>query len=171
MLEAFRAGKVAFMPNTELFYTWMEDKTKSEVAGKIGYAPIPTPMIAPAWGHGLAISTVGAKTEAQRAAAGEFIGWVSSKEIEMQKLAKNFIPLRTSTRNTPLMKKMFPKDLLSAMDFSNTVSKITFWRIPEWPEIGDNLGIVLEQIYTGQRTDIQAGLDDAVEFAKQALSK
>ncbi len=171
-VEAFRSGKVALLVESNVNYSWMMDKSKSQVVDKVGFAPIPAPLPAGSFGHGLAISAAGAKTEAQKKAAAEFIGWATSKEIEMQKLAKYHLPVyRQSSMKSSLMQSVFPKDFLEAEAYSNKVAKITFWRIPEWPEIGDNLGVVLEQLYTGQRTDIQAALDEAVEFAKQALRK
>ena len=48
-------------------------------------------------------------------------------------------------------------------------------QIPEWPEIGDYLGIKLEELFTkafaGEDYDIQATLDDAVNYAKEVLEE
>ena len=33
---------------------------------------------------------------------------------------------------------------------------MTIWRTPQWPDIGDNLGIALEQVFTGTQTDVRA---------------
>jgi multiple sugar transport system substrate-binding protein len=170
-VEAFRSGKLAFLLDTYIFYNWMEDPTKSNVVGKVGYAAPPSPVPSSAFGHGLAISAVGAKTEKQKQAAGEFIGWATSKEIEMKKLAQKMNVYRQSSLDSPLMTKFFAPEIITAMNEAGKVTKVCFMRRPEWPEIGDNLGIVLEQIYTGQKSDIQAALDEAVDFANGVLNK
>ena len=46
-----------------------------------------------------------------------------------------------------------------------------FPRIPEWSEIGDNLGIILEELFVGTRTDIGASLDEAAGYAVKVLEK
>jgi multiple sugar transport system substrate-binding protein len=55
------------------------------------------------------------------------------------------------------------------------VQRLTIAQIPEWGEIGDYLGIKLEELFTAaynrQPYDIQAALDDAVEHARRALGR
>jgi len=55
------------------------------------------------------------------------------------------------------------------------VQRMCILQIPEWPEIGDYLGIKLEELFakaaTGKPYDIKAALDDAVEYAKGVLKK
>ena len=168
-VESFRSGKVAFFIDAGLFYNWIEDKTKSNVVGKAGYAAPPSPLPYGPAGHGLAISAIGAKTEKQKQATAEFIGWATSKEIEMKKLQKGIKGYRQSTLKSPLMLKFFSPEWIKAVTTPGIDTNVTFMRRPEWPEIGDNLGVILEQLFTGQRTNIQDALDEAVAFAKEAL--
>ena len=42
---------------------------------------------------------------------------------------------------------------------------------PAWPEIGDTLGLALEEIFTGTRDDIQGALDEAAFTAEDALAR
>jgi len=171
-IEAFRAGKVAFFIDGDVFYDWMEDETKSEVVGLVGYLAPPVPLPSGAYTHGLAISAIGAETEIEKEAAGEFIGWATSKEMEMIRLKSLLIMgNRASTLNSPEAQEIYPKEVLDAIEARGEVTEITFMRIPEWPGIGDYLGIVLEEIFTGNRTDIQAALDEAVKNAEDLLSK
>ena len=170
-IEAFRAGKVVFFLDGDVFYDMMEDPSKSQVAGKVGYAPPPTPIPSGAYTHGLAISKIGAKTEGEKKAAGEFIAWATSKELELLRLEKNIMGNRMSTLNSDAMKKLYPQEVRDAIDARGKVTKITFMRRPEWPGIGDNLGILLEELFTGTRTDIQGALDEAVAKAKELLKK
>jgi len=49
------------------------------------------------------------------------------------------------------------------------VTKVTIWSSPQWPDIGDNLGIALEEVFTGTQPDVQATLNDAVQYARDAM--
>ena len=40
-----------------------------------------------------------------------------------------------------------------------------------WPDLGDRWGIILEELVTGTRTDIQGGLDELDAFAKELVAK
>jgi multiple sugar transport system substrate-binding protein len=170
-LEAFRSGKVAFMIESTPFADWMEDPTKSSVADKVGYVKPPAPLPSAAYGHGLAISSVGAKDECTRQAAGKFIAWATSKEQEQARLRDNVFSdyNRSSTINSDYFQKHVKPQILSGLKDTNPVTQVTFWSGPQWPDIGDNLGIALEEVFTGTQPDVQASLNDAVQYAQDAL--
>ena len=42
---------------------------------------------------------------------------------------------------------------------------VTFWQDPRWQELGNQWGIMLEELITGSRTDIKATLDELEAFA------
>ena len=170
-LEAFRSGKVAFMIESTPFADWMEDPTKSSVADKVGYVRPPAPLPSAAYGHGLAISSVGAKDECTRQAAGKFIAWATSKEQEQARLRDNVFSdyNRTSTIQSDYFQKHVKPQILSGLNDTNPVTKVTIWASPQWPDIGDNLGIALEEIFTGTQPDVQSTLTDAVQYAKDAM--
>jgi len=170
-LEAFRSGKVAFMIESTPFADWMEDPTKSSVADKVGYVRPPAPLPSAAYGHGLAISSVGAKDECTRQAAGKFIAWATSKEQEQARLRDNVFSdyNRSSTIKSDYFQKHVKPQILSGLTDTNPVTQVTFWSGPQWPDIGDNLGIALEEVFTGTQPDVQASLNDAVQYAQDAL--
>ncbi|TAL94710.1 MAG: sugar ABC transporter substrate-binding protein [Paraburkholderia sp.] len=170
-LEAFRSGKVAFMIESTPFADWMEDPTKSSVAGKVGYARPPAPLPSAAYGHGLAISAVGAKDECTRQAAGKFIAWATSKEQEQARLRDNVFSdyNRTSTVESDYFQKHVKPQILAGLKDTTPVSKVTFWPSPQWPDIGDNLGVSLEEIFTGTQKDIPGALNDSVQYAQDAM--
>lgn len=172
-VEAFRSGSTAFFIDGDVFYSWMEDPEKSLVAGNVGYAAPPAPMPSGAYVHGLAISAVGAETEAEKRAAAEFIAWATSEEMEMARVAAGNVSeyARSSTLFSAEMDAVYSDEVKAALEARGEVTEVTFMRLPEWPEIGDYLGIVLEELFTGTRTDIQAALDDAVDNAKEVLSR
>lgn len=170
-LEAFRSGKVAFMIESTPFADWMEDPSKSSVADKVGYTRPPAPLPSAAYGHGLAISAVGAKDECTRQAAGKFIAFATSKEQEQARLRENVFSdyNRTSTVQSDYFQKHVKPQILAGLKDTTPVSKVTFWPSPQWPDIGDNLGVALEEVFTGTQTDIPGALNDAVQYAQDAM--
>ncbi|MCP4353535.1 MAG: sugar ABC transporter substrate-binding protein [Desulfobacterales bacterium] len=172
-IKTFRTGKAVFFIDGDVFYSLVEDPEKSLVAGKIGYAVPPSPLPSGAYVHGLAISAVGAKTKDEKKAAAEFIAWATSKEMEIARVEKGIVSeyARKSTLNSSQMEKYYPSEVRATLAARGKITKITFMRRPEWPDIGDYLGGVLEKLFTGDRTDIQKALDDAVKHAKKVLGK
>ena len=170
-LEAFRSGKVAFMIESTPFADWMEDPSKSSVADKVGYSRPPSPLPSAAYGHGLAISSVGAKDECTRQAAGKFIAFATGKEQEQARLRDNVFSdyNRTSTVQSDYFQKHVKPQILAGLNDTTPVSKVTFWPSPQWPDIGDNLGIALEEVFTGTQKDIPGALNDSVQYAQDAM--
>lgn len=176
MLDSFMAGKVAMLTCDTDFMLWVENPEKSRVAGKVGYAPFPAGpagRVTNSWAHGIAISKPGARSEKVRKAAGLFIAWITSKESEIRRVkAGQFLQIaRKSTlesvefeeklKDHPDWVVAFREDLKSARPL--------FPRMPQWPQIGDYLGIILEELFVGTRKDIKASLDEAVDYAAKVL--
>jgi len=119
------------------------------------------------------MSKSGNKTELEKKASALFIAWITGKESEINRVkAGQYLQIaRKSTlestefeeqlKNFPDWIEAFREDLKSA--------KPLFPRMPQWPQIGDNLGIILEEIFVGTRTDIKASLDEAVAYAEKVL--
>lgn len=169
-LNAFRAGKVAFMIESTPFADWMEDPAKSSVVDKVGYTRPPAPLVGGSYGHGLAIAAKGAKDECTRQAAGKFIAWATSKEQEQARLKAGVFSdyNRTSTIDSPYFQQHVKPQILQGLKDANPVDEVTIWRTAAWPDIGDNLGVTLEEIFTGSRTDVKGSLGEAVQYAEDA---
>lgn len=172
-VEDFRAGHVVFLIESDVFGPWMEDKTKSNVVGEVGFAPPPAPLPSAGWAHGWAVSRVGAKTACERALAGEFVGWATSKAMEQNRLSDGIASDigRTSTLQSPAFKKLVPAEYIQAMIDTAPKTKLLIMKSPAWPEIGDNLGLVLESLFTGSQTDIKAALGQAAFDAEDSLAR
>lgn len=172
-LEAFRSGKVAFMIESTPFADWMEDPKKSSVVDKVGYVRPPSPLASAAYGHGLAISATGAKDECTRQAAGKFIAWATGKEQEQARLKDNVFSdyNRSSTIASDYFRKHVKPQIQAGLTDTTPVSRVTIWPSPEWPDIGDNLGVVLEEVFTGTRGDVQSALDEANEYATEVMQR
>ena len=104
-------------------------------------------------------------------AAGRFIAWATSKDQEQARLRNGVFSdyNRSSTIASPYFKQHVAPQIQAGLNDTNPVTQVTIWRTPQWPDIGDNLGIALEQVFTGTQTDIRGTLDEADQYAKDAL--
>ena len=64
-----------------------------------------------------------------------------------------------------------PAAYIQALEAAAPATKLLIWNGAQWPEIGDNLGLVLEEIFTGSRKDIKASLDESAVFAADVLKR
>lgn len=172
-VEAFRGGQVAVLIESDVFGPWMEDPAKSQVAGKVAYAPPPEPLPSAGWAHGWAVSSVGAKDDCAKVIAGDFVGWATSKEMEQQRLAAGIASDigRVSTLQSEAYRKSVPQEYIDAVLATGSRTNLLIMASPAWPEIGDTLGLALEELFTGTRDDVQGALDEAVFAAEDALSR
>ena len=172
-VEAFRSGQVVFLIESDVFGPWMEDKAKSAVVGKVGYAPPPSPLPSAGWGHGWAVSTVGAKDDCTKAVAGDFVGWATSKEMEQHRLADGIASdiARKSTLQSPAYKASVPAEYVQALLDTGPKTSLLIMSSPAWPEIGDNLGLTLEELFTGTKKDVKGALGESVFAAEDALQR
>lgn len=172
-VEAFRSGKVAIVIESDVFGPWMEDAEKSLVVGKVGYAPPPEPLPSAGWSHGWAVSTVGAKDECTKAVAGDFVGWSTSQEMEAKRLAAGIASDigRVSTLQSDAYKSAVPAEYIQALLDTGPRTSLLIMANPAWPEIGDTLGLTLEELFTGTRSDIPDALNEAVFSAEDSLRR
>lgn len=172
-VEAFRGGQVAYLIESDVFGPWMEVPDKSVVAGKVGYAPPPEPLGSAGWAHGFAVSAVGAKDECTKKVASDFVGWATSKDMEARRLSNGIASDigRQSSLKSEAFSKAVPKEYIDALLATGSRTQLLIMASPAWPEIGDNLGLALEELFTGTKTDIQATLDEAAFTAEDALRR
>lgn len=172
-VEAFRGGQVAILIESDVFGPWMEDATKSQVVGKVGYAPPPDPLPSAGWAHGWAVSSVGAKDDCAKLIAGDFVGWATSKEMEQKRLAAGIASDigRISTLQSEAYKASVPQEYIDALLATGAKTNLLIMASPAWPEIGDTLGLALEELFTGTRDDIQGALDEVAFVAEDALAR
>ncbi|HSV32148.1 MAG TPA: sugar ABC transporter substrate-binding protein [Atribacteraceae bacterium] len=180
VMDAFAAGKIAIASFANLKMDYLMDPEESVVVDKMGYAPPaagPKGRVSNTSTHGLAISSPGCRTEEERVAAGKFIGWFTSKENEIRKVlaGSGLTNARTSTFASPEFAAAYPAEFIEAQLAMMEAQELTIPQIPQWPEIGDYLGLKLEELfakaYVGEPYDIQAALDDAVRYAQEVLAE
>ncbi|NUS70481.1 MAG: sugar ABC transporter substrate-binding protein [Ensifer adhaerens] len=170
---AFTSGQVAMLIESTPLVGMAIDPKSSKVAGKVGYLPPPAPLTGGGYGHGLAIGMKANKDEASKACAGLFVAWATSKENEARRLeAGQFSELnRTSIMTSPKFAELYGPDLGQALADTGKVTAVNFWQNPQWPDLGDRWGIILEELITGTRTDIKEGLDELDGFAKDLVAR
>ncbi|MET0598892.1 MAG: sugar ABC transporter substrate-binding protein [Mesorhizobium sp.] len=171
--SAFLSGQVAMLIESTPLAGLAIDPKASKVVGKVGYLPPPTPLTGGGYGHGLAIGAKANADEAAKDCAGLFIAWATSKENEQRRLAEGqFGELnRTSVMNSDEFARRYGPDLGKALEETGAVTAVNFWQDAQWPDLGDRWGIILEELVTGTRTDIQGGLDELDAFAKELVAK
>ncbi|MGR3378990.1 ABC transporter substrate-binding protein [Salipiger abyssi] len=172
-IEAFRGGQVAILIESDVFGPWMEDPEKSSVVGKVGYAPPPDPLPSAGWAHGWAVSKVGAADDCLKTVAGDFVGWATSKDMEQTRLEAGIASDigRTSTLQSDAFKALVPQAYIDALLETGPKTDLLIMTSPVWPEIGDTLGLTLEELFAGTRDDVQSALDEAAFFAEDSLMR
>lgn len=163
-------GKVAMIIDSIDFLDRVVDPEKSNVIGKLGCAPVPRgeggrhPAI---FTLGLALSKPANKNAKQREASMEFIKWATSKEIEEGKAFEAHIP--TPTRRSIFEDQRFTSKYgedvypgwLSSYITDLEIADPDFRpRIVEWRELGDRMGVAIEEIISGIKPAKKA-LDEA----------
>ena len=173
VIEGFRSGQVGLIIESDVMGPWAEDTTKSRIAGRVGYAPPPDPLPSAGFAHGFAISAKGNPTECSKSVSAEFVAWSTSKEMEARKVKAGILSdfARRSTLDNPEFKARINPDYIQALRDTAPKTDLLIWKSPLWPEVGDDLGLELEQVFTGSQPDIKRALDSAVSQAEQVVKR
>lgn len=105
--QQFQQGKIFAFLDINLFVPNLENKTKSMVAGNVGYAPVPRGKCGRAsfiggWGYGINPFSKNA------GAAWTFIQWVTSKKLNLEMKLTGWPSPRSSAWESPEFKKIDP---------------------------------------------------------------
>jgi len=178
--SAFTSDKVAMIIDANNFMTRIEDPSKSQIVGKIGYAVIPSgpagrfPGI---YAMGLAVSSVGAKTEKEKLAAAKFIQWATSADMQLDCALQTGVvsATRRSVFENPAFIARYD-DVNYPGWRSSTIESYEIAMpqfrplIPEWREFGNIVGIALEQAIAGQKSPKDA-LDWAAKETEEIMKR
>ena len=162
--EAMSTGITAMIIDATPFAAIFNNPKESKVAGKIGYAA--GPQVPSIWISAFAINTASKK----KGATWLWLQWVTSKQIQLryalQQEGGSFDVSRLSVTKDPRYVKRWslPSPSGNFLDVSwaniNRSSPDYRPRVPEYWEIGDRIGIAVEEVITGSKTAKQA-LDEA----------
>ena len=181
-LALFASGHCGMWIDATVAGGMLFDPKQSQVADKVGFAPMPTGSFKGAptwlWSWNLAIPT----TSKQQAAAKEFITWATSKDYIKLVAAQNgwvAVPpgTRQSTYDNADYKKAAPfaAFVLNAIDIANPNGQTEqkrpytgaqFVAIPEFQGIGTQVGQTVAATLTGQQT-----VESALKAADSATER
>jgi multiple sugar transport system substrate-binding protein len=170
---AFLSGQVAIIIESAPLAGITLDTTKSQVADKVAFLPPPAPLTGGGFAHGFAVGTKANADKEALDCAGLFVAWSTSKENEMRRLAKGQSGElnRKSVMGSAEFSKAFGAALPEALAATASKTAVNFWQDARWPELGNQWGIILEELISGQRTDVKASLAELEEFANKLVSK
>ncbi len=160
--ESFRQGLVANMQTWSVGASGYDDPAQSKVVGRntVAVAPVAQGM-KPTYGvGGWALAINADVDDRQKAAAWEYIKWVTSPAIQKEMALQGgggF--LRRSTLADPELNARFRFLPVLAESFEHGDGNFRP-RIPQYPEIQDLLGTAVNAVLTGT-ADAKAALDEA----------
>ena len=172
VIEGFRSGRVALIIESDVFGPWAEDPQKSSIAGKVGYAPPPAPLPSAGFAHGLAIAAKGNPTQCSKVVSGAFIAWATGRKNEMGRINAGILSDygRKSTLDSAAYRAKVNPDYVQALLQTAPSTSLLIWNSPNWPRFGDELGLALEGVFTGQQTNIQQTLDGTAQDLTELTS-
>ena len=170
---AFNSGQVALIVESAPLGGMSLNPENSRVSDLVAFGTPPAPLTGGGYAHGFAIGAKANEDEAARDCAALWIAWATSKENELRRLeaGQSGELNRVSIFNSPEFSEAFGTELPAALAATSEFTKVNFWQNEQWPELGNQWGIILEELITGQRTDVQAALDELEEYAIELTSK
>ena len=158
--SSFMQGQTALWFDATALAPWIEDASRSKVAGKVGYLPPPEGpdgAYAAVAGWNLAISSASRNKDA----AWAFIVYMTSRANAKTYVSNGGVVTRTSILQDPEYVAKFPyyPQINKSLALANElVQQGIDWRprLPEWPRMGEILGLYASQALTGQITAREA---------------
>ncbi len=154
ILNALQMGTIAITIDAPPLAATAEDPDKSETAGQWGYAPNPAGpagrvMTPYSWFLGI---NPDAEQEKQQA-AWLFLTFVTSQQVQaalgpMETPSRKSVILDESLNDTYPWMAEWQAALVSNSDYADPDARP---RLPEWPEIGDTMGVELESVIAGSK--------------------
>jgi len=172
--EAFRTGQIAMTPNWHEFTAVDQDPAESEIAGKIGYSPLPKgPARNANMYGGSSIAINGASPVEEQRAAWLFLVWATSPDTMLMGMKSDVgggTPTRRSLYELPEVKKEMkpPSDMPNLLTY-DAVSEA--WKpeniglrpkIPSWNECDTIIYTEVSKMLADQKSP-----EEAMKTAKQ----
>lgn len=173
-LSLFMAGEAAMnIDATSISRRALTDDA-SQVKGKVSLKMFPKgPEGRYPWyfSWNLGVSRVGTEDNLKRAAATDYVMWASSPEMKKDMMMDiGVLPARESNLYSDAAKEKYGdpnmsnwlENTIKCLNIEEAAENPVIVKIPEWPSIGDTIGIYLEEIYTGSKS-VEEGLEDAAK--------
>jgi len=154
--SSFMQGLTGIWFDATALAPWIEDPSRSMVAGKAGYIAPPGDYAAVA-GWNLAISSQSKNKDA----AWAFIVYMLSREMADDYIANGGVVTRTSILNDPIYQQKFSyyREISETLDKAyNLIAEGVDWRprLPEWPQMGEIMGYHASMALAGKVTPYDA---------------
>lgn len=164
----FMQGQAAIWFDATALAPWIEDVERSAVAGKVGYLPPPAGpdgAYGAVAGWNLALSSQSRNKDA----AWAFIVYMTSRAKAEEYVNLGGVVTRLSVLNNPEFVKRYPyyPEIVASLELANRlVEQGVDWRprMPEWPRMGEILGLYGSQALVGQ-----ISAERAVEMAASEI--
>ncbi|MFN4130014.1 MAG: extracellular solute-binding protein [Paracoccaceae bacterium] len=163
---AFLQGKTAMFLDSTAFAGQVDDPSKSQVVGKVAWAPHPAGVRkgSQTGGFGIAIP----KNATHKDAAFLLMQWLTSAETDKKIALAGGNPIRYSTHADPDVNAAFPYMATFGEALKDADPD---WRpiIPVWGKINGDLGTELSKVLT-EGLDVQTALDGVAERARATMT-
>jgi len=156
--SAFMQGQVAMYFDGVNFASQFEDKEKSKIAGKVGYAVLPSGPgghFSPIFGNAVAISA----QSKNQGPAYFFAQWATTKQSAVKELLAGVGSARTSVWNDPEVKAKakMPADWSQAYVDSLKIGRLGLPEIVAVTEYRDIIGVAIQKAIEGAKSaDVMA---------------
>ncbi len=173
----FMSGEAAMMIDATSISRRVLTDESSQVKGDVSFKLIPKgPEGRYPWyfSWNLGISKPGTEGLTREVAA-DYVMWATSPEMKIDMMEDlGVLPARETTLNSDKAEEVYGDPNMSNW-LSNTIKSLNIEeaaenpviaKVPEWPAIGDTIGIQLEEIFTGSKT-VEEGLSEAAKTIEQ----
>ena len=171
--NSFAAGKTAMILDANSFMQMFEDPQKSQIAGKVGVAPIPAVNDFRACAGGPSWGVAMAKQSKNKDAAWRFLQWATSPAIALKVAIGSGTIARDSIWSDPKFVAKYPfPDWVKASRESNAKYSVSylFPRVPQFAQLVDIVDLALQEAYKGDQP-VEAVMKTAQQKTVDALSK
>ncbi len=174
VMSNFMAGEAAMTIDATSIGRRIVTEEASEVIGQTSFELIPEgPAGRFPWyfSWNMAVSEPGTEDELTREVATDFLLWATSQDMKLEVMHEaGVLPARSTTLEMEEVQEFYDdpgmsnwlENTLASMDIEEANENPVIVQIPEWPAIGDTIGIYLEEIFAGTRS-VDDGLREAAE--------
>lgn len=164
---AFNSGQVALIVESAPLGGMSLNPDNSNVSDVVAFGTPPAPLTGGGYAHGFAVGSLANETDAERDCAALWVAWATSKENELRRLeaGQSGELNRVSIFNSDAFSEAFGEELPAALAATSEFTQVNFWQNEKWPDLGNRWGIILEELITGQRTDIPEALAELEAYA------
>lgn len=184
IMEAFASGSVAQFIDSNSTASIIEDPSKSQVAGEVGYARWPEGpgdrRVTSIWNWAMPINSD--LSESKKQATWLYLQWIGSRPTQFRSATLKQTEddvfrtgvNRLSIWNDPEFRDTLglPEEYFDVVLTSLEEDTDADWRprIPEWPDLGEIMAIAIQEALTGQASPREA-LSSAQEDIDQLLGQ